>query len=66
MMEAVLVKLFADRQIVVAPDVIAYLVRRMDRSFAAARSVVAKADSVSLTGKRPITVPLIKEVLEAD
>ncbi len=65
MMEAVLVKLFGDRQIVVAPDVVAYLVRRIDRSFAAAREVVAKADSISLTGKRPITIPLIKQVLEA-
>ena len=65
MMEAVLVKLFADRQIAVTPDVVAYLVRRIDRSFAAARTVVAKADEISLAGKRPITVPLIKQVLEA-
>jgi len=66
MMEAVLVKLFADRQIAVAPDVVAYLVRRMDRSFAAARAVVAKADGVSLTGKRAVTIPLIKQVLEEE
>ncbi len=64
MMEAVLVKLFADRQLAVAPDVVAYLVRHMDRSFAAARAVVAKADSASLTDKRAVTIPLIKQVLE--
>ncbi len=64
MIEAVLVKLFADRQIGVAPDVIAYLVRHMDRTFAAARQIVARADSASLAGKRPVTIPLIKQVLE--
>lgn len=63
MMEAVLVKLFADRQVAVAPDVIAYLLRHMDRSFAAARDVVAKADRTALAGKRAVTIPLIKEVL---
>jgi len=63
MMEAVLVKLFADRQLEVAPDVIAYLLRRMDRSFAAARQVVARADAASLADKRAITIPLIKQVL---
>ena len=63
MMEAVLVKLFADRQLEVAPDVVAYLTRRMDRSFAAARQIVARADSASLADKRAITIPLIKHVL---
>jgi len=66
MMEAVLVKLFADRQLEVAPDVIAYLMRRMDRSFAAARDVVAQTDAASLADKRAITIPLIKQVLGAE
>jgi chromosomal replication initiation ATPase DnaA len=63
MMEAVLVKLFADRQLGVAPDVIAYALRRMDRSFAAARRLVATADKESLAGKRPITIPLVKTII---
>jgi DnaA regulatory inactivator Hda len=63
MMEAVLVKLFADRQVTVAPDVIAYLLRHMDRTFAAARQIVAKADAAALAGKRAVTIPLIKDVL---
>ena len=63
MMEAVLVKLLTDRQLVVAPDVVAYALRRMDRSFAAARHLVATADKESLTGKRPITIPLIKAII---
>ena len=63
MMEAVLVKLFADRQLGVAPDVIAFTLRRIDRSFAAARRLVATADKVSLAGKRPITIPLVKSII---
>jgi len=65
MIQALLVKLFSDRQIAVAPDVIAYLVRHMDRSFAAARAVVARADTDSLAGKRPVTIPLVRAILES-
>ncbi len=63
LMEAVLVKLFSDRQLVVGPDVIAYVLRRIDRSFAAARQLVATADKESLAGKRPITIPLMKTII---
>ena len=38
LLAAVLVKLFADRQLAVAPELIRYLVSRMDRSFAAAEA----------------------------
>ena len=63
MMQAVLVKLFADRQIVVMPGVVAYLIRHMDRTFANARQVVDMADHESLAGQRSVTVPLIKDLL---
>ncbi|MBX6367494.1 MAG: DNA replication protein [Rhodospirillales bacterium] len=60
---AVLVKLFADRQVQVAPDVIEWLLRRIERSFAGARAVVARLDAAALERKRPVTVPLAREVL---
>jgi len=63
LIEAVLVKLFADRQLAVEPAVVRYLLRRMERSFAAARSVVAAIDRESLRSGRPATVPLVGEVL---
>jgi DnaA regulatory inactivator Hda len=63
MFEAVLVKLFADRQLAVAPDVIGYLVRHMDRSFSAARQIVAQADHEALASKRAVTIPLVKSLL---
>jgi chromosomal replication initiation ATPase DnaA len=61
---AVLLKLFADRQLVVSEAVIEYLVRHMERSFDAARRVVADLDAVSLRQQRPITVALARGLLE--
>lgn len=63
LLAAVLVKLFADRQIAVAPDLIAWLVARMDRSFAAARTLVAAIDARALADRRPVTRALAREVL---
>jgi chromosomal replication initiation ATPase DnaA len=63
LLEAVMIKLFADRQLTVAPDVIAYALRHIDRSFAAVRALVAKADAAALAGRRAVTVPLIKSLL---
>jgi chromosomal replication initiation ATPase DnaA len=60
---AVLVKHFADRQIRVAPGVIAYLVARIERSFAGAALVAAQLDAAALAAGRPITVRLAREVL---
>lgn len=62
---AVLVKLFADRQLKVGPEVVGYLLAHMERSFAAARAVVAAADSLALAGRRAVTVPLAAEALRA-
>lgn len=64
-MEAVLVKLFIDRQLRVGPDVIGFLLRHMERSFSAARRVVAAADKMSLAERRHITVRFIAKVLDA-
>jgi chromosomal replication initiation ATPase DnaA len=60
---AVLVKHFADRQLRVAPGVIAYLLRRMERSFADAEKVAAHLDAAALSSGGPITIPLARRVL---
>ncbi len=62
---SVLIKLFADRQLIVSHDVIAYILPRMERSFAAARDLVERADRLALSQKRKITVPLMRDVLSA-
>lgn len=62
---ALLIKLFADRQLRVGADLVSYLVMRMERSFEAARHLVAAIDRAALAAHRPVTVPLARAVLEA-
>ena len=64
LLSAVLVKLFADRQLVVAPNLIAYLVSRMPRSVGAARALVAALDTAALAEGRAVTRALAGEVLD--
>lgn len=60
---AVMVKLFADRQLSVDQGVIAYLLRRMERSVPQAVRMVEALDAMSLSRKRPITRALAAEML---
>jgi chromosomal replication initiation ATPase DnaA len=64
LLEALLVKLFADRQLRIGPDVIAYALPRIDRSFAAIHDLVDRLDQAALEGGRAVTVPLVRGVLE--
>jgi chromosomal replication initiation ATPase DnaA len=66
LLAAVLVKLFADRQLTVAPGLVRYVVGRMERSFAAAEATVAALDRAGLAGQRPVTARLAAEVLRAE
>ena len=62
LLSAVLVKLFADRQIKVDESLIAYLATRIERSFAAAYAAVETLDREALRRKRPVTRALAAEV----
>lgn len=64
LIRAVLMKLLADRGIAVAPQVIEYLVLRMERSFAAAQDLVAKLDAEALARGGRVTLRLARGVLE--
>ena len=64
LLAAVLMKLFADRQLSPAPETIPYLIPRMARSFEAARSVVAALDDAALDTGRPINRTLARQVLD--
>lgn len=66
LLSAVLVKLFADRQLAVPPAVIPYMVQRMERSIDAARALVAALDARSLAEGRSITRPFVAEVMGRD
>ncbi len=61
---AVLVKQFADRQLKIDDGVISFMLKRMERSFEAARRLVAAIDDQALKRRRNITVALVREVLD--
>jgi chromosomal replication initiation ATPase DnaA len=63
LLRALLVKLFADRQLNVDESLIGYVATRIERSFAAARAVVARLDQEAMQLKRPLTRVLAAELL---
>ena len=66
LLTAVLAKLFADRKLAISTNLIPYLVVRMDRSIAAARSLAGALDARALSQHRPITRAMAAEILESD
>jgi chromosomal replication initiation ATPase DnaA len=62
-MEAILVKLFADRQLHIQRGVITYMLGHMERSFSSAQKLVEKIDKQALAQKRKITVSLVRDLL---
>jgi chromosomal replication initiation ATPase DnaA len=62
LLRAVIVKLFADRQLAVEESLVAYLVTRIERSFAGARAAVERLDREALRLKRPVTRALAGEL----
>ncbi|HEX5847325.1 MAG: chromosomal replication initiator DnaA [Rhodoplanes sp.] len=62
---AVMVKLFADRQLTVDEALLVYLERRVERSLIAAQRIVAALDGEALRQHRPVTRALAAEFLDA-
>ena len=63
LLQAILVKQFSDRQLKVKPEVISYLVIRMERSFEVARKIVAVLDEMALDGHKSVSISLAKRAL---
>ncbi|MCM2292093.1 DnaA regulatory inactivator HdaA [Allorhizobium sp. BGMRC 0089] len=61
----VIVKLFADRQLSVDERLVAYIVSRMERSFAAAQTIVEWLDRMALSRRVRISRALATEALDA-
>jgi chromosomal replication initiation ATPase DnaA len=61
--EAVLFKLFSDRQLQVDPHVISYIALRIERSLGAARALVATLDNEALAQGRRITRTMASNAL---
>jgi chromosomal replication initiation ATPase DnaA len=63
LLRAVLVKLFADRQLGVDEQLVGYVATRISRSFADAKAAVATLDQEAMRRQRPLTRALAAEVL---
>jgi len=44
--------------------VVLFMVTRMERSFEAARALVATVDARALESRRAVTVPLVREIMQ--
>lgn len=64
LLRGVMVKLFTDRQLAVDEATVSYLLRRMPRSLAAARALVAEIDRRALAERAEITRVFAGKVLE--
>jgi chromosomal replication initiation ATPase DnaA len=62
MLRAVIVKLAADRQLMLGDSVVGYLSTHIERSFAAARAAVIALDNEALRRRRPPTRALAAEI----
>jgi chromosomal replication initiation ATPase DnaA len=65
LLAAVLRKRFADRGLHAGPELIAYLAMRIERSFAAVAGIVHRLDALAMAEHRELSVPLARELLEA-
>lgn len=63
LLEGVLNKLFEDRQLRVDPSIIKFLVRRTERSFKHAVTLVDLLDFRALQEKRNLTLPFVRQVI---
>jgi chromosomal replication initiation ATPase DnaA len=65
LLRAVLVKIFADRQLAVDEALVTYLLPRLERSIAAAKAAVLHLDAEALRLQRPVTRALAGELFRA-
>ena len=63
LLAALAAKLFDDRQLIVPDAVIAHMIGRLERSPAAIRDFVARADALALARKSPVNLSLIRDLL---
>jgi len=63
LLSAVMVKMAADRQLLLAPGLVSYAVLRMERSFAAARALIEAIDARALRDKTRPTKTMIAALL---
>lgn len=63
LLSAVLIKLFADRQLQIEPGVVGYILKRTERSMASIQSLVDELDRAALAERRRVTRSLAARLL---
>ncbi|WP_332065519.1 DnaA regulatory inactivator HdaA [Bartonella sp. CB189] len=66
LLTAVAFKFFSDRQIIVHPDIVHYLINRCERSLFALRRIIDSIDRLALQRKSKITRAVISEALNME
>ena len=66
LLSMVLLKLFNDRQLTIAPALLTFLTRRMGRSLAEAATLVDRLDKAALSENRAITRAFAAKILDQD
>ena len=65
LLRAILIKMFADRQIHFSDKLLAYVLPRVERSYTAAKLFVEEVDSKAMAESRVIGKRLVRDILEA-
>lgn len=66
LLTAILMKLFADRQINIPSNLLSYILPRLPRNYASAQRFVTLVDQTALREKRPIGIALAREIIASD
>ena len=63
LMEALIIKLFNDRQILIKPNIVNFLMQRIERSYLGIAEIIDLIDKVSLSKKKSVSISLIKGLI---
>ena len=64
LIELILIKIFNDKQLKINPNVVDFLISRLERSYESINLFIEKIDKFSLEKGRKITIPLINDLLK--
>lgn len=64
MLRALIVKLFNDRQLLISPDILEYIISNTERSFAYVENLVREIDEISLAYKTTVNYKVVKKAIE--
>lgn len=64
MLQALIVKLFNDRQIIISPEILTFIVNNAQRSYAYIENLVAEIDALSLAYQSAVNYNIVRKAIE--